>query len=736
MDIKIDINFVSLLNDSSFKVKSSTCGYNSDLYSIFFNDYFYRLWFKLGAFKFSDNYNLIPYYNHKIIWNQYLALEKLNVTAGYISNKLSNNYILKDEIYIQFYKRKINNIKIIFDPFIFATEFEIILSALNENDHIYKKYVKNDKYEINIKIDFNYEIKYIILKFYKLNKNNRRLVINNIIIGYNLIFYSDHIHNLNLDYDKGINEDNFAGIIYKNLTLSLWNKYNIEYFFNNTLKILNFYIKKDNIWEIFDNFVINNINNKNNNLIHIKAISILKYYSSQQIQQKLINNTDLVKEVKNIAKDLGVNKIINQNTYIKLPFYYVNNNISISKLLLSFAKASNSIVNINKDIMYFLNINYLFCLKRAGILNKILEINKDDFKNVNSYFYKYKKMIISYNEKVFNKEFFLKDLPLSNIDNINIYNNENIYSIGYNLTSYNIDLLFSEISIIKNNYIRTELTQDFKKGYFEYEIVELNDRIRIKLWRFFILENNQDAFLIRIIYNSNQDKEIYNYIDKIPNNFKARLYYINDNNLNLEERYEFIKSYNININIDKNIIFSSFIVKPSQIKGQFEYKIIENSDGFIIKVYNLTNREQNLNIIVYGKKVKYDNNEEIIEYKDYKNILDNYEIKKEFDNIEYLQNKDHIKKILKENLILNSFIEKKIKIKIKPNKLKLLQSRYINTIILIKDKREYTALLVERENIILNASDYFVNLEGRSLNKGIFREKTLDNFVINYDILN
>ena len=598
-------------------------------------------------FLLFKNYYINDYYNNDFM-NICYNLSKFNdensnlISELLIGKKDINNFNINinesfDDENDNFINR--NNVNIFENIFKYWDEFnndlEKNLSNINNNFDTENFNYSNNKENI-IKL---------FLKFFSLNKNNWFKF---------CCFLNKNNNNFNERDSNIINNEDEEKIyteIFNKIIISLFlimkfknfeNKNLIDemlnclkiFFKNNNSNIINIIKKDKNIFDNFNNVIIDIFNNdfKNKDFDKTyKLLKIFKYFFSYQNLYKLffnINNYDNISNTNNNIDGF----LIYENFFFYLKECYNNftntniinsvNEINILKILPKiFLNILNFIIlpfnnynfntnnfndehvsyvmNINKFIIDLFNKNEINLLTIIinNLLIKVYRHEKEDFKYINNI-----------------KEKLQKKLKFENLNSN--YNNNNNYNIliedKIDKMIYNILLLFKKINTIIN-YLHTNNislnNNNNNNNFFNFDFILNNFKYDSHIPKIISspILNSNSIFEINIIcllliyLNGKNEEEYNNYYYNNFNNDENAMNFNNINNIFYDIIYNNINENNINIS---NLIFDN-ITLILNILNQNKINILNFL--FLINKSNYINEiESNKNLCNYiSKKIVY-----------------------------------------------------------------------------------------------------------------------------------
>ena len=507
-------------------------------------------------------------------------------------NKILNKKKFKSTDFIQDYIEEILNIKeeneniknsLNLNDFIQVSYFEI--KNNNKKNEIIIKYKRNNK-ENEIKFTIKNKNKVFIPFYFDSIENIDKILINNKQFFLNEFKY-ENIQNLSEEkinkiisdlenkkkflLEENLFNENFPIILISNQKISYSNIEN-DNFLNNIFDILNKF-----------NFIVYNINDKNENENENKINSIIEYEN---------NINEIYNLTKNICKfNLTNVKFENDSNFPE------KTKIFFDKLNIFFSSEINKLEEIVKKYKLFkekkrLLLNNLFTfLKKYEIFDKNL-INENN-KNIQIDFTKSK--IISNDSPyiTFSKEnklqFSLKTFtqkigPLYS----SLYNNK---LFKYQFTSFvgekiEISLLFSQENNLNKNFSIEKNENNFDFFYLVFQIKDekINEKIESILKFRIKIKLNNDILLIPCIFYIRflPIKFILN-SDEYSFTYKNNFLVLNENKLRPEQRINFILNF---INPIENINIYENIKSNDENEVKMSPKISKQNNIIIIEIPN------------------------------------------------------------------------------------------------------------------------------------------------------
>ena len=535
-----------------------------------------------------DNLIIMSHYHHNKYKNYYSKsnhiqkpkIIKNNIVENVKNNKEDNDY--NNKIYINEYIDKYYNFQytiafIVFNNFINLEK----LKDLKYNVYVF---YDNEKYSNEIKKFVNTNIKFINIYNYNLNDYfinlkydyflfpiNFNAVYDNILLKNPNILSNDDFTIIKKKYLKNINcydlinfkiDPNYFNIILSNNNIDY-----INYKFYKLLNIIN-----NEIIDLNNKTIHINIDVKDDNLIWI--IQLICY-----------------------IEKLNYNITINKNNFIFLKNYFSTINEIDYTTINNFKNINNLDKIIINNKIEFLPIDF----------DNIYKINTDMMNNIfkNLLFLDLKKEIIFiYLDTNIDENFIINSLINLDFQNsiIIIYNFNKNYKVKNFLNSLSF-INFEEILVDENhkNYL-------LLFGFFANYYIGNNNNIS-KFWNYI---NNNIIFYINhydvsyfyknnIIFNNNKYKSEYFNGNIISYNYKL-FYVLNENLINLDNKYNFIIDFYFNDYIFK-LYFNKNYFKLKEIEfNNKNINLINHNNDYYLKYFNkVKNINEQYIIDIFGK---------------------------------------------------------------------------------------------------------------------------------------
>ena len=664
--------------------------------------------------------------------------------------KCNINYLNKNQIRTILYRDDINNLG----------------NILPEINIILKEELSNNKYNISIKqIPYNFfNIKLII-------RNNSLMFY---FEGYYLLNDTDLYCNINNNNNKNlfskiinnscIFTNTYLEKIYKNKNISIILSYIFPLNNNITYNLYNFIIDKRNI--IFENNntiyndkktnVKDNLNNisitdnivfinENNSIIINGYFShIYEYISYKLFQNNIIIYEDKCRQTNNYQI---ICSIMHNLQYLYFPtnlYLYFDNN-KLNKILFLFdtklffniytPKVSlyNFINNISTLYSYILlipnnesDVQYNI-LEIKEYLNLYIDIDNNDINKIE------KKCIIENNKNIILCRATKKDLDYIIENKEIIFNINNLTKYKYNFNNKNSKDFLKEIQKIKNNSYYNKANNDENINNNKYYRKKNLNNILYEIDEIVMKDKNKILFKeMNNTLSYSNDELIYNR-NFIEYNFFYYKQFIKVFPTNLNKNYERNKFFNYSfeiqylfLNNNKNIFNINDNYK--KINNSFECVLLDyiNKEITLISkaIYNnITNNFYCPNLYCLSKgiflieihffysdihsQILLNNSLICNEPENYINNTNNISNSKFFNNIQNISAFDEEKKINN----INSYLLNKSPIN--PAFISIYEKRNINN----KTKKSYDKYNHEWESrsVILNDSDYIINLDNENL---------------------
>lgn len=604
---------------------------------------------------FDESLNIIKFE----IYNKYIINNKsIKVGSSDIFDDLENIIIKKNkintneisDIKVKYHKKGsvINISNILINENITIYDLKLIIYNITgisiEKQHI-EQYINKDQYKnieyvyenvnLTIYLDtcLNNLLKYDNNQLFNISLdsnliNNRHLYTIKEFTKIKKIKDLDNINNLEIDI---FNLDDFItdkAQLHKQLNQDTENLNNIYYGFVEkyypyyTLDLFSYYLKSDNIWDIYPSLYIekNKIINKLNELNKLENIKIQKNESKSIISKINIKipsyNTEKILNIQHLFNIIELQKFKNIHK-IKCKININDKKVYLEKINVLDTKFNNNLLenNIENDVISFLiTLNN----KKFELIDNIITLNVDEYNNIYLTFFPNEEFNLEKSKNIIEYEINKIINELNKMLKINITT----------LNKYNIKILSLDSNIIINNTKNNITYQQIIKKLQEDEILdyykiletdENSNKIELRFLyaniKTYINESklntltdnyfifNLDPYLIEkyknIVYNS-----------KITIQLRLEDIKINYNNIGLNE-------YNDINDIFIKLILSSFtktINKSNVILNTKKIKILKENDPKLF----IINKDKNKNL--YSRKCQSNKQPIIVQSKDIKTI--------------------------------------------------------------------------------------------------------------------